>query len=84
MLQFFVESLELFLRPLALGYVANHYTQRLTTTVSDQVRANLDVDQRTVLATVTPLTADVAPSLQHALDVTVHAFARVRYKVVKR
>jgi hypothetical protein len=33
---------------------------------------------------MTPLTADVASSLQHTLDITVHIFSRIWDEVIKR
>src|SRR5215207_583284 len=53
-------------------------------TIGDHVRANLYTNQRTVLAAVAPLAADVPLLRQHALYVAVHVFLGVRDHIVER
>src|SRR5919112_630878 len=79
-----IEKTNLLLGPLTLGYVPNHDAYSLAATIGDHVRANLYTNQRTVLAAVAPLAADVPLLRQHALYVAVHVFLGVRDHIVER
>src|SRR5215207_2499163 len=65
-----------------LGDVADDGADHLFATVADQARGDLDVYQRTILATVSPLAHEAAPLLQDAPDVPLDALPVVGDEIV--